>query len=59
MIRTIEGNASGVSKFLDEIGWPEIVGTLASVDTVLAITRTHADAKAAMEKLQDILTNNK
>ncbi len=59
VIRTVQGNASGVSKFLDEIGWPEIVGTLASVDTVLAITRTPADAKAAMEKLQEMLTNNK
>ena len=55
VLKTVPGNASGLSKFLDEIGWSEIVGTLASVDTVLAITRSNADAEAVLKRLQDII----
>lgn len=57
ILKTVPGNASGLSKFLDEIGWPEVAGTLASVDTVLAITRSPEEAQSVIEKLQNIITN--
>lgn len=57
VLKTVPGNASGLSKFLDEIGWPEIVGTMASVDTVLAITRSSSDANAVLEKLEEIISS--
>jgi transcriptional regulator of arginine metabolism len=55
VLKTVPGNASGLSKFLDEIGWPEVVGTLASVDTVLAITQSDADAEKVIQKLQEMI----
>ncbi len=55
LLKTIPGNASGVSKFLDEIGWPEIVGTLASVDTVLAVTKSEKDANNVIKKIDEVI----
>ncbi len=55
LVKTVPGNASGTSKCLDEIGWPEIVGTLASVDTVLIITKTSAHATEIVNRIQDIV----
>ncbi|MCK5147838.1 hypothetical protein KAR48_13860 [bacterium] len=57
LIKTAPGNASGLSKSVDEIGWPEVAGTLASVDTVLVITPSDKDAQAVVQKLQDIILN--
>ncbi len=55
IVKTVPGNASGTSKCLDEIGWPEVVGTLASVDTVLVIAKTTHDADEIVRKIQDIV----
>ncbi len=55
LVKTVPGNASGTSKCLDEIGWPEVVGTLASVDTVLVITKTAHHADEVVRKIQDIV----
>ncbi|MCJ7811778.1 hypothetical protein MUP95_00455 [bacterium] len=55
LVKTVPGNASGTSKCLDEIGWPEVVGTLASVDTVLIITKTSAHASEIVKRIQDIV----
>ncbi|HHS13563.1 MAG TPA: arginine repressor [bacterium] len=55
VLKTVPGNASGLSKFLDEIGWPEIVGTLASVDTVLAITQSDEDAERVIQRLDEMI----
>jgi len=55
IIKTIPGNASGMAKSLDDINWPEIVGTLASVDNVLVVTKSNQDAKSVVDKLQNII----
>ena len=55
ILKTVPGNASGLSKSLDDMEWEEIAGTLASVDTVLGIARTPSDAKKVMNKLQEIM----
>ena len=55
VLRTVPGNASGLSKSVDDMEWEEIVGTLASVDTVLAIARSSGDAKSVINKLQEIM----
>jgi transcriptional regulator of arginine metabolism len=55
LLKTVPGNASGLSKCLDDMEWEEIAGTLASVDTVLGIALSPADAKKVMNKLQDIM----
>ena len=55
ILKTVPGNASGLSKSLDDMEWEEIAGTLASVDTVLAIARSPGDAKSVINKLQEIM----
>ncbi len=55
IVKTVQGNASGVSKYLDEIGWPEVAATMASVDTVLVITRSNRDAGAIVKQIQQII----
>jgi len=57
LLKTAAGNASGVSKSVGEIGWVEVKGTLASVDTVLVITETAKDALTVVNKLQQIIKN--
>jgi transcriptional regulator of arginine metabolism len=55
VLKTVSGNASGTAKCLDDIGWPEIAGTIAGDDTVLVISRSAEDAQAIVKKLEEIL----
>ena len=57
ILKTVSGNASGLAKCLDEIGWEIIVGTLAGDDTIMVITRTPEDAHLVIEKLQEIIAS--
>jgi len=52
--KTVLGNAGGLSRCLDNIGWPEIIATIAGVDTLLVITRSKDDAKEVDKKLHDL-----
>jgi len=52
VLKTSSGNASGVAKSLDEVHWPEVVGTVAGDDTILVITRTKKDAANVMKKIK-------
>jgi transcriptional regulator of arginine metabolism len=55
VLKTVSGNASGTAKCLDDIGWPEIIGTIAGDDTVLIILKSPEDAKIVIDKLQEVL----
>jgi len=55
LLKTVPGNASGLSKSVDEIGWPEVAGTLASVDTVMVVTHNDKEAQTVVQRLQDII----
>ncbi len=55
VLKTVSGNASGTAKCLDDIGWSEIIGTIAGDDTVLVITKSPEEAKTVLDKLQEIL----
>lgn len=54
IVRTPPGNAHGVGRALDTLGWPEIAGTIAGDDTTLVITRTIAAARSFRRKLSDV-----
>jgi transcriptional regulator of arginine metabolism len=56
VLKTVSGNASGLAKCLDEIGWSEIIGTIAGDDTILVITNSPHDAESVLKKLQDIIS---
>jgi len=57
VLKTISGNASGLAKCLDEIGWSEIMGTVAGDDTILIVTQNEKSAKAVVQRLKDILSS--
>ena len=54
LVRTPPGNAHGVGRALDTLGWPEIAGTIAGDDTILVVTRTVAAGRSFRKKLSDI-----
>ncbi|HEX5030025.1 MAG TPA: arginine repressor [Tepidiformaceae bacterium] len=54
LVRTPPGNAHGVGRALDSLGWPEIAGTVAGDDTLLVVTRTATAARSFRRKLSDI-----
>ena len=39
VVKTSPGNAQGVAHGLDEVAWPEVLGTIAGDDTILIICR--------------------
>jgi len=39
VIKTLPGEAQGVASAVDRAGWPEIIGTVAGDDTILAIIK--------------------
>jgi transcriptional regulator of arginine metabolism len=44
LVRTPPGNAHGVARAIDLLGWPEVEGTIAGDDTILVVARTPARA---------------
>ena len=54
LVRTPPGNAHGVARALDLLGWTEVEGTLAGDDTILIVTRTAATATRFRRKLEDL-----
>lgn len=54
IVRTPPGNAHGVARALDLLGWPEVEGTLAGDDTILIVTRTNATATRFCRRLADL-----
>ena len=57
ILKTVSGNASGLAKCLDEIGWTEILGTVAGDDTILVIAANEMDAKKVVQRLRDIISS--
>ncbi len=45
------GSAPAIARALDEVGHPEVVGTLAGDDTVLVVTQTNAKAASLAREL--------
>ncbi|MBI4532273.1 MAG: arginine repressor [Candidatus Latescibacteria bacterium] len=54
ILRTTPGNAQGVCAAIDNMNWPEILGTVAGEDTVLIISKTVKETKAVMAKIHEI-----
>lgn len=52
VVRTPPGNAQGVAHGLDEIAWPEVMGTIAGDDTILLICRSDEQAAGAEKRLR-------
>lgn len=43
MIKTYPGGANAVAAVIDELGWPEMIGSIAGDDSILILTRSKDD----------------
>lgn len=55
VIKTVSGMAMAVAASIDEINWPEVVGTIAGDDTVMCAIRTVEDTAVIMDKIRKIV----
>ena len=55
VIKTVSGMAMAVAASIDEMNWPEVVGSIAGDDTVMCAIRTIEDTAIVMEKLSKIV----
>jgi transcriptional regulator of arginine metabolism len=54
VIKTMHGNAQGVAAAFDDLNWPEVVGTVAGDDTIMAIIRNKGQVKELLERLAQL-----
>jgi len=55
VLKTPPGNAAPLAAALDRENWPEVVGTVAGDDTVLAVSPDDSSASTLEKKLLDLL----
>ncbi|MBC7342192.1 MAG: arginine repressor [Clostridia bacterium] len=56
VIKTLPGVAHAVASCIDGIGWPEIIGTVAGDDTILAVIKNRKLAKQIHSRFSEFLT---
>lgn len=54
VLKTLSGNAGTAGMAIDEMHFPQILGTVAGDDTVLIITKTTNDAEVILKSLRTI-----
>lgn len=55
LIHTEYDRADVITNYLDDVGYEEIAGTVAGIDTILIITRSEKMAKTLEEKIIDLV----
>ena len=55
VIKTVSGMAMAVAAAIDEIGWTEIVGSIAGDDTVMCAVRTVEEVSSVMDKMRKVV----
>ncbi len=55
VIRTLSGSANVAAEALDSLGWPEMLGTIAGDNTVLAVARSAQDAPEVEKRLRELM----
>ena len=55
VLKTSPGNASALAVALDREQWPEVIGTIAGDDTILAVSPDEAGAAALRQRLLHLL----
>lgn len=54
VVKTLTGNAHAVADIIDNMPWPELVGTVAGDDTILVIVRGKEKVKEIIDKINGI-----
>jgi transcriptional regulator of arginine metabolism len=55
VIKTIVGSAQPVAAAMDEVDWPEVVGTIAGDDTILIVCPDRDEARKLAGRLEEML----
>ena len=55
VIRTVSGMAMAVAMAIDSLQFPEVVGTIAGVDTIMCAIRTTEDTVKVMDKISKMV----
>lgn len=54
VIKTLPGSAQGVGAVIDNLDWPEVIGTVAGDDTILAVARSRSEVEQIMARLESL-----
>lgn len=54
VVKTLRGTAAAAGEAIDQLGWPEIVGTVAGDNTVLVVVRSRDIAPRVAERFRDL-----
>ena len=54
VIKTMSGSAQGVAAAFDDLEWPEVVGTVAGDNTIIAVIRSKEQTGIIMERLRQL-----
>jgi len=54
VIKTLNGNASAAGMAIDEMDFPQVLGTVAGDDTVLIVAKSNADADVVVKSLRTL-----
>lgn len=54
VVRTISGSANVAAEAIDNLGWTEILGTIAGDNTIFVVVREDADAAEISERIRNL-----
>lgn len=55
IIKTLSGSGSAAAELIDNLTWPEIVGTLAGDNTIFVAIQSREKVHAVLQRFQDML----
>lgn len=55
VMKTMPGNANAIAVLIDNLQWPEVVGTICGDDTILIICRSKDISKEVVQRFLDML----
>lgn len=55
VIRTLPGSAHVAGEAIDNLRWPEVIGTIAGDNTILVIVRTNEEVETVIRRLRGVV----
>lgn len=56
IVKALPGTASGVGLAIDNLGWPEMIGSVAGDDTVMCVIKPKEAAPQVAERIRDLIS---
>ncbi|MBI2200783.1 MAG: arginine repressor [Armatimonadetes bacterium] len=55
LVKTGPGGAPPVAQAIDDMGWPDVAGTIAGEDTILVVPRSRRAGRSVLRRLRDLI----